>query len=92
MNEHISDAVIRRLPGYYRHLRELEKEEHNCRNEDQKSRKPGQQIFQNRSAQFVFASGCHYSTTSSFVRILTMKKPAIAMKINMMELIVVPSA
>ena len=23
--EHISDAVIRRLPGYYRHLRELEK-------------------------------------------------------------------
>ena len=26
LNEHISDAVIRRLPGYYRHLRELEKE------------------------------------------------------------------
>lgn len=26
MAEHISDAVIRRLPGYYRHLRELERE------------------------------------------------------------------
>ena len=26
LGEHISDAVIRRLPGYYRHLRELEKE------------------------------------------------------------------
>ena len=24
MAGHVSDAVIRRLPGYYRHLRELE--------------------------------------------------------------------
>ena len=26
MNHYVSDAVIRRLPGYYRHLRELEAE------------------------------------------------------------------
>ena len=26
MADHISDAVVRRLPGYYRHLRELEQE------------------------------------------------------------------
>ena len=41
---------------------------------------------------YTIAFSLRHSTTSSFVRILTMKNPMITMKMKSTELIVVPSA